>query len=76
LAFHEGGQQGERGLCGLGRPIVLIAQVWDPAGDGGRRACTSGQVDCGDATTARCLGGDRQDEPDALSRAMATPAAE
>jgi hypothetical protein len=32
LAFHEGGQQGERGFCGLGRPIVLIGQVGDPAG--------------------------------------------
>jgi hypothetical protein len=31
-AFHECGQQGERGLCGLGGPVVLITQVGDPTG--------------------------------------------
>jgi hypothetical protein len=37
-AFHECGQQGERGLCGLGGPVVLVGQVGDPTGIyGGRR---------------------------------------
>src|SRR5215208_2556486 len=31
-AFHECGQQGERGLCGLGGPVVLVGQVGDPTG--------------------------------------------
>ena len=30
--FHECGQQGERGLCGLGGPVVLVGQVGDPIG--------------------------------------------
>jgi hypothetical protein len=73
-AFHECGQQGERGLCGLGGPVVLVGQVGDPTGIyGGRGACTSGRVDRGCATTARCPGGDQHDERDSSAAQWQRP---
>jgi hypothetical protein len=74
-AFHECGQQGERGWCGLGGPVVLVGQVGDPIGvwrPMGLHVWSGRSRVRHDSPMPGC----DQHERDALSRAMATPAAE